>query len=51
MVTRLAAPESSIKPIRKEDIDAKVINSIEPIDPKVEKALDEKFPEGCEYEH
>lgn len=27
------------------------INSIEPIDPEVEKALDEKFPEGCEYEH
>lgn len=27
------------------------INSVEPISPEVEKALDEKFPDGCEYEH
>lgn len=51
VVTRLAVPESNIKPFRKEDIDSIAINSVEPISSEVEKVLDEKFPDGCEYEH
>lgn len=55
---RVAHPEEIIaeygmvsQPPSSPVMDTKEINSIEPISPEVEKALDEKFGKECEYEH